>query len=122
MYLEKRTVEWLLEVGALAAWDWADSQQGVLLAGDQEQEVENGLAVAKVIAHKYSGMRAIVEPMASLKASSSQSAKVFNWNLIWAALRQAKMEFEEEFKSLVLAGDNDLIQELLTKLQDKNPL
>jgi len=54
-----------------------------------------------------------------MKDSMTPAAKLYNWSIITKALEVYGVHIEEEVKSLIVAGDLQLIVELLTQIKQK---
>ena len=58
----------------------------------------------------------ILSNIDSLKNTSTPAAKLYNWNIICEALKKMNIAVDQDIKSLVVAGDLDLINELLREV------
>ena len=52
----------------------------------------------------------------TLKELNSPSAKIYNWNLLVQVFRNFSVTVDPDVKSLIVAGDNEMILELLKEL------
>eukprot|EP00698_Gefionella_okellyi_P018549 TRINITY_DN5570_c0_g1_i1.p1 TRINITY_DN5570_c0_g1~~TRINITY_DN5570_c0_g1_i1.p1 ORF type:complete len:1254 (+),score=279.86 TRINITY_DN5570_c0_g1_i1:91-3852(+) len=78
---------------------------------------ENGLAVATLLDH-ICKRRKLSNPLQeSLKSLSTPVAKLYNWNLLISALAKLSVHVDPDMKSLIVAGDTDLLVELLCDIQ-----
>ena len=52
----------------------------------------------------------------SLKNATTPASKLYNWNLICEALKKLNIIIDQDVKSLIVAGDLDLINEVLREI------
>ena len=58
----------------------------------------------------------ILSNIDSLKNAITPASKLYNWNIICEALKKMNIAVDQDIKSLVVAGDLDLINELLREV------
>ena len=56
--------------------------------------------------------------LSSMKASSTPAAKLYNWNCLSKELGKAGVPLDQDTKSLIVAGDLELIADLLYQLDE----
>jgi len=59
------------------------------------------------------------EKLDSMKDSLTPTAKLFNWNLIKTALDMYEIKLSDEEKSLIVAGDTQIIADLIKQIKSK---
>ncbi len=57
--------------------------------------------------------------MKSLKHSFTPPGRLYNWNIIQEALEKLDIIVDNDVKSLIVARDNDMIDEVLKQIYDK---
>ena len=53
-----------------------------------------------------------------LKDSATPASRLYNWNLLADAMKKLGMSLDTDIKSLIVAGDFDMINELLKDIHD----
>ena len=54
-----------------------------------------------------------------LKTATNASSKLYNWNVICDTLKRLNIDIDQDVKSLILAGDTDMINDILRELYFK---
>ena len=55
----------------------------------------------------------VLEQLEKLKEVSSPAGKLYNWNIITKAMEKISIFVDRDVKSLIIAGDVDMINEVL---------
>jgi len=55
--------------------------------------------------------------MEAFKDQLLPSAKLFNWNIITDAFSKLSINIDYDMKSLIVAGDNEMVNEILKDIQ-----
>lgn len=54
-----------------------------------------------------------------LKTATKESSKLYNWNVVCDTLKKLQIDIDQDVKNLVVAGDTDMINDLLRELYFK---
>lgn len=123
--LEPEVYKWLLEIEAIPkSKKVAMNAEGkFMLDPDLSGLFETGLVfpnIVKYMKRKLNDEKKFPLPtppnMKQLKDISSPAAKLYNWNIVADALSKFGYNLEPDIKSLIVAGDVDMIAELLRDL------
>lgn len=55
-----------------------------------------------------------------LKTAMTPSSKLYNWNVIFTSLKKIGINVEQDVKSLIVAGDADMINDILRDIHNKS--
>ena len=106
--------EWLLEHGAIDQADLASPPFDFYVLNKQaSNEFENGVRVARLLQNLGAGDG----DLDTLKENNAPVAKLYNWNLLLPKLRQRGLDVDQDMKVLIVAGDTDIVVDLLEQLQ-----
>lgn len=93
---------------------------------DQETTsiLENGVIIARYLEHVVGVMEQEkvdtgdfdLNKLSQIKAGNTPATKLFNWNLILKEAAKLGIEVDSDSKGLIIAGDLDMINELLIKV------
>ena len=105
----------------------AQSNGKIELDLDLSKEFENGQIFAKIVKILKRNVEmksriAIATPpnFSQFKDADSPAAKLYNWNIITDFLLKINFKLDNDIKSLIIAGDTDMIIELLKDLYEFN--
>ena len=104
--------EWLLEHGAIEQADLASPFDFYVLNKQASNEFENGVQWRGCF--KISARDGDLD---TLKENNAPVAKLYNWNLLLPKLRQRGLDVDQDMKVLIVAGDTDIVVDLLEQLQ-----
>ena len=77
-------------------------------------EFENGVRIARLLQQLGSGDG----DLDTLKENHAPVAKLYNWNLLLPKLRDRGVDVDQDMKVLIVAGDSDIVVDLLEQLQN----
>ncbi|EGR33928.1 hypothetical protein IMG5_030700 [Ichthyophthirius multifiliis] len=104
----------------------SDKIQGVNAKGIYEldinitKQLENGIKIAQLLNkinqnnHSYIGQLTIDK----LKDSDNPASRLYNWNLINEAMKKMGISLDQDVKSLIVAGDTQMLAEVIKDLYD----
>ena len=100
-----------------------NSEGKFVLDTEVSTSLETGLAFPKIIRYVKNHINQekklpLVTPpnMKQLKEMNNPAAKLYNWNIITDSLSKFGYNVEPDIKSLIIAGDVDMIAEILRDL------
>lgn len=106
--------EWLLELGLFDHTELdAPPLDSYVLGRQATQEFVNGTRVARLLQELGVGDA----QLDTLKETSTPVAKLYNWNLLLPKLRQQGLDVDQDMKVLIVAGDLEIVVDLLEQLQ-----
>ena len=99
----------------------------VILDDDATALLENGLIVSKymeylanVMEHEKIDTNGIdLDKLAQIKSGNIPATKLFNWNIILKEAKKIDIETDSDSRGLIIAGDLDMITDILKKLYKK---
>ena len=104
--------DWLLELGLFTEAELAAPPlDNYILNKQASNEFENGVRVAQLL--DQLGAAGSAEP---LKENNAPVAKLYNWNLLLPRLRRHGLDVDQDMKVLIVAGDTDIVVDLLEQL------
>ena len=105
--------DWLIERGIFNDADLAAPPvDHYVLNKAVSNEFENGVRVARLLVQL--GARA--EELETLKENNAPVAKLYNWNFLLPRLRARGLDVDQDMKVLIVAGDSDIVVDLLEQL------
>lgn len=107
--------DWLLEHGLFGASELATPPTDTyMLTKTASQEFENGMRIARLLQVLSATADADLD---MLKEVNTPVAKLYNWNVLLPKLRQLGIDVDQDMKVLIVAGDLDMVVDLLEQLQ-----
>lgn len=122
MELPNDLYQWLQNAKVLSEDDVKSQQnEKVTLEKNASQQIEMGLKMPQLLAYlsqrnKLETINKIPE-LDSLKDSSTAAARLFNWNTIVKAIDLYGIKIDDDSKSLIVAGDHQMLSDLLNQLK-----
>ena len=113
MQLPAAVGDWLMETGIISQEELAAPPlDSYILNRPATLEFENGVRVARLLQALGS------ESYDTLKENNAPVAKLYNWNLLLPKLTQRGCDVDQDMKVLIVAGDTDIVVDLLKQLHD----
>ncbi|KAL1525152.1 hypothetical protein AB1Y20_020023 [Prymnesium parvum] len=112
--LPSQVGRWLVQMGLVHPSE-VEAMEPFLLKRPCAQEFENGVRVARLLQ-----MLALdgSETLDTLKDVHTPVAKLYNWNLLLPVMRARGLDVDQDMKVLIVAGDIDLVADLLVQLHN----
>ena len=105
--------DWLLEIGV---FDHSDLEsppvESYVLGRRATGEFENGVRIARLLQE----LGSVDEDLDTLKEVNTPVAKLYNWNLLLPKLRRRGLDVDQDMKVLIVAGDLEIVVDLLEQL------
>ena len=123
MEISERVFNWLKEAGVVSHTPAQQSGSGnFLLDSEASANLENGLGftpLIKKLNQKRNQLERLETPMPelhSLKQVTGPAAKLYNWKVLTTALSMLGVEVDPDTRSLIVAGDTSMVQEVLLQI------
>lgn len=116
MHLSEDVFPWLLRLGIVEESE-LDAPPGgpFLLKREAAQEFENGARVARLLQLLSVEGAGTLD---TLKDMHTPVAKLYNWNLLLPILRKRGLDVDQDMKVLIVAGDVDIVADVLAQLRE----
>jgi hypothetical protein len=125
MELEQSLVEWIQSHHVMSSKDynWNETNQKCILNDAISSNFGNGslfLLLLKNVIEKYPNIfkGKFVPTLEWLKTANTPAARLFNWNHIGEVLKKTEIVFDVDVKNLIVAGDIEIIGDLLNQLKN----
>ena len=106
--------DWLLELGVVSDSELVSPPiDSYVLNKHASNEFENGVRVARLLQN----LGASDGELDTLKENNAPVAKLYNWNLLLPKLRARGLDVDQDMKVLIVAGDTDIVVDLLDQLR-----
>ena len=124
LILDSDLFNWLISLGLLKSSNAIkqNNNNKCELDANISQQFATGIIFSKIV-EKILKLQSnkkqdpyILSNIDSLKNNSTPASKLYNWNIICEALKKMNVAVDQDIKSLVVAGDLDLINELLREV------
>lgn len=89
----------------------------IVLSREITSQMENGIIVGRYLQH-ITGNTGKDNKLDQLKETNTAPAKLFNWNIILKEAEIAGLEIDADYKGLIMAGDSEMISDLLKQISD----
>lgn len=115
---------WLKEAKIIEKELNAQENGKFLIPDDLAMPLENGLNFTPLIKRLYQVLNKLDREMTpmpelnSLKEVKSPAAKLYNWKVLTKALELLGIQIDPDSRSLIIAGDRDMVVEVLKKMYD----
>ncbi|CAG9322647.1 unnamed protein product [Blepharisma stoltei] len=126
MQVKEDIAKWLRNAGIIDELPPAfGPNKIILLDAFTTQHLESGQLILPLIRRLHTIMSANnreVSPLPeskAMKTADSASAKLYNWKIIYKALDAVGINVDEDKKLLIMAGDNDIVIEILEEILEK---
>ena len=114
LVLPQSVGDWLLELGLFDHTELdAPPLESYVLGRQATHEFVNGTRIARLLQE----LGVNDAELDTLKETSTPVAKLYNWNLLLPKLRQRGLDVDQDMKVLIVAGDLDIVVDLLEQLQ-----
>jgi len=105
---------WLRRLGVLRDAELSPYGESVALSREAAAEFENGLRVGRLL-QVLPGAGA-GSKLNALKDLNTPVAKLYNWNQLLPSLRERGVQVDADMKVLIVAGDTDIVLDVLQQL------
>jgi len=105
---------WLRRLGVLRNTELSPYGESVALSREAAHEFENGLRIGRLL-QVLPGSNA-GRKLAALKDLNTPVAKLYNWNLLLPELRERGVQVDADMKVLIVAGDTDIVLDVIRQL------
>jgi hypothetical protein len=106
-----------LQAQNLTDYHSGNGNETIVLNREITSQMENGCIVGRYLQH-WTGHTGKDSRLDQLKETSTPPAKLSNWNIIIKELEKAGIEIDADYKRLIIAGDPDIITDLLKQISD----
>jgi hypothetical protein len=116
MEVTPQLYDWLTEIGVVTTGKSTDT--GLMrLVEKESKQLEEGQGMETVLRSMGAVMKKPVTlPNDLLEAASSPSTRLYNWNALLQAFQSFGVTVDSDVKSLIVAGDRQMVAEVLTQL------
>lgn len=104
---------WLRRLGVVRDSELSPYGESVALTRDASSEFETGIRIGRLL-QVLPGTKP--RKLATLKDLNTPVAKLFNWNLLLPELRDRGVQVDADMKVLIVAGDTDIVIDVLRQL------
>jgi hypothetical protein len=104
---------WLRRLGVVRDSELSPYGDSIALTREAACEFETGIRVGRLL-QVLPGAK--LRKLATLKDLNTPVAKLFNWNLLLPELRDRGVQVDADMKVLIVAGDTDIVIDLLRQL------
>ncbi|CAG9333687.1 unnamed protein product [Blepharisma stoltei] len=121
MDLPEHLYNWLQTLGIIPYSDNAESDR-YSLPEEIVESLESGDCVTLLVKHlnqiknNFERLTTPIPELNTLKPVTNLSAKLYNWNIIVQALQLLGVTIDPDTKSLIVAGDREMITEVLEQI------
>ena len=123
MQIDDTIYNWMCELTVLKKDGILTDNGKVQLTEESSKQLESGYKVGeliKFVAERISSpKKSYTVNISKIKNQLSPAAKVFNWNEIQKQLNNLDITLENDIKSLIITGDNELLTTILWDLYQK---
>lgn len=121
--------EWLISLQLIKPTHYVQrlSSGKVMLDDFLSNQFINGTMFSKILQKLLEGKSKAVNKSFSndtsfdtLYSTASPSSKLYNWNLVCENLKKIDLTIEKDVKDLIVAGDTDMINEVLRDIYEKS--
>ena len=106
-----------------------NANDSVVLDREVTAQLDNGVIAGRLLEYvagnidkeKSPGSSIDVDKLSQIKKATTAPAKLFNWNLILKEVVKLDIQIDSDTRSLIIAGDLDIISDLLKQISDFVP-
>eukprot|EP00742_Colponemidia_sp_Colp-10_P006574 GILJ01007045.1.p1 GENE.GILJ01007045.1~~GILJ01007045.1.p1 ORF type:complete len:1707 (-),score=396.78 GILJ01007045.1:173-5251(-) len=119
--IKAEVFRWLVDRGVVRenAGSIRNKDGSIALDPTSSAAFENGIPFSKLIravAQKLEIDGDSLPSLDTLKSVATPAAKLYNWNLVAPALRSLSVHIDQDTKALIVAGDGELVAEMIEQL------
>eukprot|EP00741_Cyanophora_paradoxa_P009708 tig00001604_g9405.t1 len=116
--LRRELVEWLLAAQIIRHEHCVALGDGSIVALDAAASAhfESGIGVYSMLVAANARLGMQTQPLDTLKDVDTPVAKLYNWNALAPVLRAAGVQLDNDLKALIVAGDNDMLVDVMEQL------